>query len=137
MVQDEVIMGLVQQFPDAFEPAPEGYQSFMDGKILDPMEQSIHINKALDRDLTPRQQAEVIGGMLSKKKYAPIDTTQSNPVQMNQPMQQNPLSLFNSSFGSEDAVEVPYSGTEQTGDMLRVLQDSLTIREEYDPMTAR
>lgn len=135
-VQDEVIRGLVQQFPDAFEPAPEGYQSYMDGKILDPMEQSIHINKALDKDLTPRQQAEVIGGMLSKKKYTPIDTAQSNPVQMNQPTQ-NPLSLLNSSLDFEDAEEVPYSGNQQTGDMLRILQDSLAIKEEYDPMTAR
>lgn len=143
MVQDEVIRGLVQQFPDAFEPAPEGYQSFMDGKILDPMEQSIHINKALDKDLTPRQQAEVIGGMLSKKKYAPIDTAQSpqGPVRGLSPEFNggyfNPLDVFKSAMPYEDVVEVPYSGTEQTGDMLRVLQDSLTIREEYDPMTAR
>lgn len=137
-VHDQVIQGLIQQFPDAFEPAPEGYQSFLDGKLLDPMEQSVHINKALDLDLSPREQADVIGGMLSKKKYSPINTSQSNPVSMNQPMQQqNPLSLFNSSFGSEDAVEVPYSGTEQTGDMLRRLSEALSFKEEYDPMTAQ
>lgn len=134
----DLILSLSMQFPDAFEPAPEGYQSYLDGKLLDPMEQSVHINKALDLDLSPREQADVIGGMLSKKKYSPINTSQSNPVSMNQPMQQqNPLSLFNSSFGSEDAVEVPYSGTEQTGDMLRRLSEALSFKEEYDPMTAQ
>ena len=137
MAGEQALQVAIQATPQLFEPSPEGYRSFINGKLLDPMEQSVHINKALDLDLSPREQADVIGGMLSKKKYSPIDASRSNPVQMNQPMQpQNPLELFNSAMPYEDAVEVPYSGTEQTGDsfFLDKVKSALDFGADFIPI---
>jgi hypothetical protein len=68
--KEAVAKQLTMIAPQAFDPAPEGYRSYWNGKLNDPMEISQHLENAMA--LSPAERASVVGPLLSQRKYVPI-----------------------------------------------------------------
>lgn len=89
--QKEMIKAIVSQNPELAEPTPDGYRSVMDGKIGDPMEQSMYMKSALDAiasgKIDPKEEPRMMGGFIEHKRYTPIGGFNSPAVMPKQPVQ--------------------------------------------------
>jgi hypothetical protein len=69
-MQTQQMQQLGMPLPAIFEPPPEGYMSYANGKLNSPMDQALHMQAA--QDLSVSERARIIGSLWDGGKYIPL-----------------------------------------------------------------
>ncbi len=80
-VKKGIIKQLAQTAPNAFQVSPYGFRSLFDGRIDDPMERDTYMKMVKDKNLPPGKEAEIIGSLLSDKKFVPMEEAPAPTMQ--------------------------------------------------------
>jgi len=121
-VKKQTIAFLSQQFPDLFEPNPEGLSGIVDNKFINPMEKDVYVKEKLDKSATER--ALSIGPSF-QNKYTPPSAA---PMQsLAQPSPQ--IDLPSLSSGMDEAFASP--APQQSSDLTSMLNQLTNAEAEH------
>ena len=130
-IQKEIIGQIMSSNPQIAEPTPDGLRSVMDGKIKDPMEQSMYVKSALDAiasgQIDPKDEPKIMGKFIERKQYTPINQPQM-PVE--EPSRSVPFSLsdFSNALSQEPTSG---QGLSFTDDSVRLLREAAKYPAAY------
>lgn len=129
--QKEMIRAVMSQNPQMAAPTPDGFRSVMDGKLHDPMEQSMYMKSALDAissgQIDPKDEPMMMGRFIEHKQYTPINNLKAPMVMPRQPVQ---FSLSDFDMALNAGLNEPSSSFEET-DSMRMLRQAAKYPAAY------
>lgn len=115
-----VLSQIIQAAPQAFEPPPNGYTSFMDDKLSSPIDKSLVIQDAVQKPVAER--AKIIGDIWDGGKYKP--NAQPTPTQIPPPSAISGLDRLSSlGLSSAETLSTDLSDTEDMLNEMRQAQE--------------
>lgn len=121
-VKKQTIAFLSQQFPDLFEPNPEGLSGIVDNKFINPMEKDVYVKEKLDKSATER--ALSIGPSF-QNKYTPPSAVPTQRFTQMSPQ----IDLPSLSSGIDQAFSAP--AAQQSEDLKGMLNQLTNAEAEH------
>lgn len=132
LIKEQFVKQLSIMVPGLFEASPNGYQSYMDGKISDPMEMADHGKTTVESDAPLHEKGKALSGLHSGGQYISTAPETPQPVALPPSLGYSdfnqasrglpaPIDMGNDqNFGSTDSLK-----------MMQSLSSSVAQREPY------
>lgn len=131
-IKKGIIKQIAQSNPNMFQVGEYGFRSLFDGRIDDPMERDTYMKMVKDKNLPPGKEAEIIGSLLSDKKFVPMDEAPAPTMQapsMPTPSMEQMSSMLS---GIVPGQEQPAQQMQFAPDSLRMIEQMRGSKSQID-----